>query len=140
MAGGFKDLKAWQKRMDLVEEVYALCERLPENERFGLSDQMRRAAVSVPSNIAEGHGRQSNLDFKRFLRIAMGSTRELETQLLLTTRLGFVSLEQAKPSLRLIDDVAKMLWGLMKSDLSISRNAATDRSRPSTADLTASAE
>jgi len=138
MAGGFKELKAWQRGMDLAEAVYAVCEKLPERERFGLNDQMRRAAVSVPSNIAEGQGRQSKLDFKRCLRIALGSAQELETQLLLAVRLGFVLLEDVKPSLRLCDEVAKTIWGLLKSDVFASSNAATGHSRLPTPHSTAS--
>lgn len=79
----FKNLTVWQKGMNLVKEVYFLGKYLPNNEKFGLYSQMTRAAVSIPSNIAEGCGRQSDKEFKRFLEIALGSAYELETQLLL---------------------------------------------------------
>ena len=79
----FRDLTLWQKAMELAEAVYALCKQLPDVERFGLISQMQRAAVSIPSNIAEGHGRYSDNDFIRFLQIANGSKCELQTQILL---------------------------------------------------------
>ena len=75
----YKDLTAWQKSMELVKEVYCLVKKLPKEETYSLSDQMRRAAVSIPSNIAEGNGRKSLTDYARFLDIARGSEYELET-------------------------------------------------------------
>ncbi len=97
----FEDLIAWQKAMRLAEEIYKLTRSLPEKERFGLCSQMRRAAVSVPSNIAEGHGRGSRQDYIRFLRTARGSINELRTQLMLASRLELVSGNPA------IDDLAR---------------------------------
>ena len=79
----YRDLNVWKESMELAKVIYELCKKLPEDERFGLSSQMQRAAVSVPSNIAEGHGRGSDSEFKRFLQIANGSRCELQTQLLL---------------------------------------------------------
>ena len=79
----YRDLVVWQKSMELTEEIYRLVKTLPREETYGLSDQMRRAAVSVPSNIAEGHGRNSEKEFIRFLCMAKGSVFELETQILL---------------------------------------------------------
>lgn len=105
-------LQAWQQSMQLVELVYRLTAGFPDVERFGLTSQMRRAAVSVPSNIAEGAGRGSRADFLRFLRIARGSLSELETQCLLARRLGYASepdhVEQA------IEQCFAQLGGLIK--------------------------
>ena len=85
-----KELEVWNRAMDLTEQVYRLSERLPVDERFGLVLQLRRAAVSVPSNIAEGAGRGYPGDFVRFLAISLGSLAELETQLLISERLGML--------------------------------------------------
>jgi len=79
----YRDLIVWQKAMDLTVEIYRIAKKLPKEELFSLSDQMRRAAVSIPSNIAEGNGRQTKGEFQHFLRIAKGSAAELETQLLI---------------------------------------------------------
>jgi four helix bundle protein len=87
----FHDLQIWQRSMELAEAVYAGTTSFPADERFGLTNQMRRAAVSVPSNIAEGHARQSRSDYIRLLRIARGSLAELETQTELATRLGYLT-------------------------------------------------
>lgn len=125
--------------MDLVEQVYAVTKFFPKEEAFGLVDQMRRAAVSIPSNIAEGNGRQSKLEFRRFLKIAKGSANELETQLLIATRLGYITLEQAKPSLRLVDDTCKMIRGLQTSDLTQSQGGTADSARRKSPVETASA-
>ena len=111
----YKDLVVWQKAMDLTDEVYSLSRSLPQEERFALSDQMRRAAVSVPSNIAEGHGRRTENEFKQFLAIAKGSVYELETQLCICLRQEYLSKEQAAQALSLCDEVGKMLTSLTKS-------------------------
>ena len=110
--GSFQDLVVWQKAMGLVREVYKLTEILPREEKYGIVSQLRRSAVSVPSNIAEGHARTTKRDFSRFLSIALGSLREVQTLLLLCDDLGL-----AKPSAQLTqcEDIAKMLHGLMKS-------------------------
>jgi four helix bundle protein len=86
----FRDLIAWQKAMELARQVYRETANMPDSERFGLTIQMRRAAVSVPSNIAEGHGRESRTDYIRFLKMARGSLMELQTQLILAEELGFI--------------------------------------------------
>ncbi len=85
-----RDLQIWQKSMDFVSMIYSATNNFPDSEKFGLTSQARRAAVSVPANIAEGYGRRSNRDFKRFLNIAMGSLFELQTEIELSTRLGFL--------------------------------------------------
>jgi four helix bundle protein len=89
MAQHFKDLVAWQKAMDLVTETYKLTDSFPKREVYSLTDQIRRAAVSIPSNIAEGQVHYSHREFRRFLRHSSGSLAELETQLLLAERLGY---------------------------------------------------
>ena len=85
-----KDLRVWQESIDLVTEIYRLTESYPKEEVYGLTSQMRRAAVSIPSNIAEGAGRNSSKEFVQFLHIALGSIAELETQLIISQKLGFV--------------------------------------------------
>ena len=119
MAADFKDLLVWQKAMDLAEMGYALVKRLPKDEQFELSSQIRRAAVSIPSNIAEGQGRKSNREFMRFLSIARGSRAELETQLMLAQRLGYVTKEQIVPAILLCNEVGRMLHALMQSVSSV---------------------
>lgn len=86
-----KDLDVWKKSMDLVESVYKLTQQFPEAEKFGLTSQMRRSAVSIPSNIAEGTARKGDKELLQFLYIAIGSVAELETQYLIAIRLGFIS-------------------------------------------------
>lgn len=89
----FKELIIWQKSMELVEEVYRIIRLLPPEEKFALADQIKRSAVSIPSNIAEGKGRNSDREFLRFLNIANGSAYELETQLIICQRLGYIKAE-----------------------------------------------
>ena len=111
----YKDLIAWQKGMDLVVSVYRLTASFPTDERFGLIAQTRRAAVSVPSNIAEGYGRSSKRDYMRFLGIARGSANELETQLLAASRLGFASQSDTAPVLSLVNETQRIISGLIVS-------------------------
>ena len=96
MINNFKDLKIWQKGMDLTKNVYVATSRFPIEERYGLISQIRRAAVSIPSNIAEGHSRKTSKDFKQFIAIAKGSLSELETQILISSQLNFVSDKEFK--------------------------------------------
>ena len=114
MIADFKDLDVWKKAMALTIETYRVTEKLPNAERYGLSDQMRRAAVSIPSNIAEGHSRNSNREFLRFLSIAQGSKAELETQVLLTQQLGMLSLAQTERLCSLYQEVGSMLHTIMQ--------------------------
>ena len=111
----YKELIAWQKAMDLVVEVYRATAAFPADERFGLTIQIRRAAVSVPSNIAEGQGRGPGQDFIRFLCIARGSLQEVDTQLLLAVRLGFLPQERYEPISNHLVEVAKLINGLIRS-------------------------
>ncbi|MBA4018412.1 MAG: four helix bundle protein [Pirellula sp.] len=115
MSRGYQDLIVWQKAMDLVELVYCESASLPSDERFGLTSQIRRAAVSVPSNVAEGNARSSDRDFARFLEIALGSLAELETQILLAVRLGMLNQERCTPILTLAAQVGRLLTGLHRS-------------------------
>lgn len=106
-----KDLEVWKRSLDLVEKVYSMTRSFPKEEVYGLTLQMRRAAVSVPSNIAEGAARGSKKEFIQFLYIALGSLEELETQLILTCRVGLTSDRSLSHT---IDEVRKMLLGLLK--------------------------
>lgn len=106
-----KDLIVWQKAMYLVEEVYRLTEAMPKSEIYGLTGQIRRAAVSVPSNIAEGAARNHNKEFVQFLYMALGSAAELETQLLLAERLRFITNAPFDD----LSEVKKLLLGLIRS-------------------------
>jgi|SRR5690606_13849529 len=108
----YKHLDIWNKAILLVDEIYTLTKSFPKDEMFGLSQQMRRAAVSVPSNIAEGAGRNSELQFIQFLSIASGSATELETQLIISNRQNYISDEQLESTLKLIDDIQKMNYKL----------------------------
>ena len=112
---GYRDLKVWQASMQLAEEVYRLSTKFPKHETYALSSQIQRSAVSLPSNIAEGHGRNSNKEFYHFLGIALGSLAELETQLILAKRLSYLTEEDVSPSLQISDEIGKMLKGLQKS-------------------------
>ncbi len=111
----FKDLLVWQKAMNLVEECYRVTEIFPRNEEFGLKAQIRRAAVSIPSNIAEGNARHSSGEYRRFLAIALGSTAELETQIELGRRLGLARDGDAARLSQHCQEVGKMLNGLRLS-------------------------
>ena len=113
MVTHFKDLKVWQKSMDLVEQIYKLVKFLPKEETYALSDQMRRAAVSIPSNIAEGQSRNSTKEFVNFLSIARGFNSELTTQLMICVRLKYLTQFQVEPVLNLSDEVGRMLTGLI---------------------------
>lgn len=109
----YKDLIVWQKAIDLVGVVYQLTKAFPREELYGLTNQLRRAAISIPSNIAEGHARSSTSEFLRFLSIARGSLAEVETQLIIAQRLGYLSVDQLSPILSLQVEINKMLNGLM---------------------------
>ncbi len=109
----YKDLTVWQKSMELVKEIYYLVKKLPKEEMYSFSDQMRRAAVSIPSNIAEGNGRKSLTDYARFLDIARGSEYELETQLQICIMLGYLTEKETANAFELITEVGKMLHTLI---------------------------
>jgi four helix bundle protein len=111
----YSDLIAWQKAMDLVEVVYALSSAFPREELYGLTSQIRRAVVSVPSNIAEGQGRWTTGEFVHFLGIANGSLREVETQLHVAVRLKFVTIADSGAAFGLASEVCRLLYGLKNS-------------------------
>lgn len=109
----FRDLIAWQKAMVLAKHVYEVTRGMPDLERYGLTSQMRRAAVSIPSNIAEGHARESRADYIRFLKTARGSLAELQTQLLLAEQLNLL---QIPPELQAIqEETDRVLQALIRS-------------------------
>lgn len=110
-----RDLLVWQKAMDLVVECYRVSVHFPKQEQFGLTSQLRRAAVSVPANIAEGHGRSSTKAYLNHLSIACGSLKELETHLLIAHRLDYVTGDDIASALALSTEVGRMLTGLRKS-------------------------
>ena len=111
----FRDLEVWQLGMDLVVDVYLATERLPSAERYGLTSQIRRAGVSIPSNVAEGHARGNDGAYLNHVRIALGSQAELGTGIELASRLGFLASVQADTLLGDIDRVRQMLHGLKRS-------------------------
>src|SRR5262245_20168224 len=108
----YQDLIAWQKAMDLVMATYKATARFPREEIYGLTAQVRRAVVSVPSNIAEGEGRRTRKEFLRFLSIAHGSLREVETQILVAERLGYIESEYRSDLIRAASEVGRLITGL----------------------------
>ena len=109
----YKDLLVWKKSMNLVIDVYDTTRQLPKDEIYGISNQMRRAAVSIPSNIAEGYGRQTPKSYVHFLTVARGSIYELETQLLICKKIHQISSETIKDLLTTISEIKKMLTTLI---------------------------
>ncbi|WP_425392786.1 four helix bundle protein [Ekhidna sp.] len=105
----FRKLDVWEKSMQLATNVYALTSTYPDTEKYGLISQMRRSSVSIPSNIAEGAGRNHNKEFAQFLSISMGSAFELETQVLLSIRLNLIKKENVKHILEELESICKML-------------------------------
>lgn len=105
----YQELIVWQKAMDLVAEIYRIVRLLPQTERYAIADQMRRAAVSIPSNIAEGFGRSTSKEYARFLSIARGSKYELDTQLLICIRIEYLQKKDVQYALSLSEEIGKML-------------------------------
>lgn len=113
---GYRELRVWQSSMGLAEQVYRLTQQhFPKQEMYGLSSQMQRAAVSIPSNIAEGYARDSTPDYLRFISISLGSLAELETQLLLARNLAYTNSQDLDVLLLQTDEIRKMLRGLQKA-------------------------
>jgi len=110
----FERLDVWKKAIELADDVYRLTREFPDYERFGLANQMRRAAVSISSNVAEGSSRASSKDFSRFVEIAYGSTMELVSQIHIAQRQSFLPVEAARTLYRHAEEVARMLSGLKK--------------------------
>jgi four helix bundle protein len=115
MGRSYKDLVAWQKSMDLVTATYRTTAGFPRDELFGLTSQLRRAAVSIPSNIAEGQGRLSEKEFRYFLGQARGSLMEVETQIQIAENLGYLKKEQTAPLMHSCAEVGRILNGLLAS-------------------------
>lgn len=109
----YKDLIVWQKSMQLSLQVYRITKQFPREEVYGLTSQVRRAAVSIPSNIAEGQARKSTREFRQFLSIARGSLAEVETQLLIGMHLGYVGEDELQPILGLQEEINRMLNSLV---------------------------
>jgi len=110
----FQKLIIWQKSMNITKDVYRLSAEFPKEEKYGLTSQIKRCAVSVPSNIAEGAGRNSDKEFRQFLGISSGSANELLTQLLLSNRLGLVSEQKVSPIVDQLVEVQKINYSLIK--------------------------
>jgi four helix bundle protein len=111
----YRELLAWQRAMDMVIAVYKCTRQFPKEELYGLTNQLRRAAVSVPSNIAEGQGRGVGAEFRHHLRISQGSLQEVETQIMLANRLEYLDEEDAEDALRLADEVGRLMRRLHES-------------------------
>jgi four helix bundle protein len=134
----YRSLEVWQKGMDLVEECYRLCSAFPKSETYGLSSQLKRAAVSVPANIAEGQARQHRPEFIQHLYIAYGSLAEIETHVQIAVRLNFVQDVDAQPVLERCGEVGRLLNGLLRSlrntdqHSTVYRASTTDHRQPTT--------
>jgi four helix bundle protein len=115
MLQSYRELVVWQRAMELALLAYRLTEQFPKREIYGLASQIRRAGVSVPSNIAEGYGRGSRKEYLQFLSIAQGSLKELETQIILAERLTFATTSQSRRLLAECDMIGKMLGALIRS-------------------------
>jgi len=113
-ARSFRDLRVWQKAHEFVLAVYRYTESFPEREKYGLTHQLRRAAISIPANIAEGHGREHLGDYLRHLSFANGSLMELETHFLIAVALGYVTREQSATLMSMTSEVGRMLNGLTR--------------------------
>lgn len=111
----FKNLKIWQNGIEVVVDIYKKTEDFPQEEIYGLISQIKRSAVSIPSNIAEGSGRNSDKDFKRFLDVALGSSFELETQLIIAQKLNYLDEWDFSNLNKQLDEVQKMIIGLQKT-------------------------
>jgi four helix bundle protein len=108
----FRDLDVWKLAIQLVKNIYLVTQKFPAQENFGLISQVRRAAISIPSNVAEGQGRKSAKEFKQFLGFALGSTAELETQLVIAQEIGYLTSEDTSPLFLSLDRIRKMIRSL----------------------------
>jgi four helix bundle protein len=109
----YRELQVWQKGINLAKMVYGLTQLFPKMETYGLASQMQRAAVSIPSNIAEGQGRQHTAEFRQFLHIAIASAAELDTQMVIAVDLGYVTADKAQPVFDLILEIRRMTYALI---------------------------
>lgn len=115
MKGGYRELKVWQLGVEISVEVYRITDKFPQRENYSLTSQLRRASVSISSNIAEGHARTHTKDLMRFLEIARGSVAEVETQLIIAERLGYITNNDAKTVRNMLEEESRMLAGLRRS-------------------------
>jgi four helix bundle protein len=106
----FKELKIWQRSMDFAVKIYKLTKKFPKEELFGMTMQMRKSSTSIPNNIAEGSGRNTSKDFDHFLAIAYGSSCELETQLIMSERLEFISVQESLEHINELNEIQKMIF------------------------------
>ena len=111
----YKDLEVWQVSLELVKNIYEITGKFPASERFGLTQQIRRAAVSIPSNVAEGQFRNSSKEFKQFLSVALGSAAELETQLIIVGEIKYLFLQESALLSHMLERIMKMLRKLSLS-------------------------
>ena len=111
----FRELKVWQRSIDLASSIYGVTRTFPEDEKYGLASQLQRASVSVSANIAEGSGRQSNSDFRRFLSYSLGSLYEIESQLTIARNLKYLSLKEYELLNKEVTQIQKMTYALRKS-------------------------
>lgn len=111
----FRDLRVWKKAIHLTSKIYSQTETFPNEEKFGMTSQIRRSAISIASNIAEGSGKSSNKDFARFLEVAFSSAYELETQLIISKNINFLNETECKVVIDDVQEIQKMLYGLIKS-------------------------
>lgn len=114
-SGNYCNLIAWKKAFDLALAIYRATSQFPNEERYGITSQLRRAGISVPSNIAEGQGRNSRAEFRHYLSIAQGSLKEIETQVMIATKLGYCVQEQAAQLLGMTSEVGRLINGLSRS-------------------------
>jgi four helix bundle protein len=126
----YQDLIVWQKAIALVLESYRLTKAFPDDERFGLTTQIRRAAVSIASNIAEGHGRHHRGDFCRFLSMARGSVKEVESDFVIAQGLGFLAADDLRHARSLSDEISRMLSGLQRKLRRTPTKSSPANSRP----------
>ena len=110
----FKDLIIWQRGMEIAEKCYFLTKFFPKEELYGMVQQVRRAAVSIPANIAEGYGRRSKRDYARFLNISQGSINELQTHLILSSRVGLCEEKDIQPTISLLQEETRMIASLIR--------------------------
>ena len=132
MSSTYKDLIVWQKAIELIEEIYRITRPFPKDELYGLVSQLRRAAVPIASNIAEGQGRMSSGEFRQSLGHARGSALEVETQLIVSVRLGFTTSESVATALKDCDDIKRMLHGLAAS---LEKKRAAEQTETGTATI-----
>ncbi len=111
----YRDLEVWKSAVNFVKEIYLITANFPPSEIYGLTGQIRRAAVSIASNIAEGQGRNSGKEFRQFLGFALGSVAEVETLLIIAQEIGYLKVDEMNPYLAAIDHIRKMLRGLSNS-------------------------